>query len=408
MNLTTNALTTSVNRQDAKMISGNRTSKLFVLFEFFLACLFVIVALEAIFAWAGVGEQEVTKLDDKVGFVYFPNKRFTNRKEGFSRLDFNSYGMQDKLRITSKPPNTIRIAVLGDSFVASVEVERHQNFCSILEEKLNAELSKSKYEVLNFGVGGYDPGQMYLTLKERVLDFAPDLVVLAYRPEASVLLIPEIERGYLSARPFFFVGANGSLIEDRTIQRQLLCQSTAKRMQSTGWLRENSRIWGVIGQGIEPAFAWYKSGGFFQCLNPGAKERMGGLAKVEPVHIEGSSEIHWQNTDAQKSKAIEFVWPVANSLILEMNKLCKLNNCEFAILRLPGVNGHICRIENELLEKTTSDNKIPYIDTTSLFYREQRSGNSHLFYVCHMAPNGHALMAKELYRAIRERFFRPK
>lgn len=138
------------------------------------------------------------------------------------------------------------------------------------------------------------------------------------------------------------------------------------------------------------------------------RREWGGLAKVEPVQSKGSSEIHWHNTDVQKSKAIEFVWPVANSLILEMNKLCKLNNCEFAILRLSGVNGHVCRIENELLEKTTSANRISYIDTTSLFYREQRAGNSHLFYVCHMAPNGHALMANELYRAIRDRFFKPE
>lgn len=389
-------LSKSPEKSEIQISSSKTVGVVSYIAKFFLAVLLTGFSLELMFSWAGVGEQETIKLDNTLGFSNFPNKKFTYRKEGFSQLSFNSWGMQDKERSTAKPANTKRIAVIGDSFVASVEVDRSQNFCSLLESALNKQASQMNYEVLNFGVGGYDLGQMYLNLKHRVLEFAPDLVILAYRPESTLLLAPELERGILSARPFFFVGPDGTLIEDRTIQKLVLNQSTAKRMHATSWLRENSRLWGVLGQGIEPVLSWWKAGGFLEAFKTDAHKKRSLIAPEEPKQNAKMQVVEWHNTSQKAGKAIEYLWPVANALILEMNKLCEKNNCKFAILRLPGVRGHISLIENELLEKTTASNNIPYIDTTRLFFQKQRSEKDTYFFVCHMAPKGHAVLAKEL------------
>jgi hypothetical protein len=52
-------------------------------------------------------------------------------------------------------------------------------FPKLLESRLNA-VSPGKYEVLNFSVTGYNSFQEEIVLKKKVLQFEPDIVILAY------------------------------------------------------------------------------------------------------------------------------------------------------------------------------------------------------------------------------------
>jgi hypothetical protein len=94
-----------------------------------------------------------------------------------ARFRTNSQGLPDKEYSINKPSNTFRVVVLGDSFTMSAGVDMEATFHSILEERLNRESSSSKYEFINFGVGGYVPRQNLATLKYKALEYNPDLVL---------------------------------------------------------------------------------------------------------------------------------------------------------------------------------------------------------------------------------------
>lgn len=93
----------------------------------------------------------------------------------------NSYGMRDQIYSKVKPPNTLRIAILGPSHVMGNGVSDNETFESIVEKRLNSELHNNKYkqfEILNFAVDGYTLPQQLALLDDRVFDFIPDIVII--------------------------------------------------------------------------------------------------------------------------------------------------------------------------------------------------------------------------------------
>jgi lysophospholipase L1-like esterase len=92
----------------------------------------------------------------------------------------NSLGMRDKEYALEKPPGVARIAILGDSFTFGSGVRESATFAKVLEASLNASGGGTRYEVMNFGVKGYDTAQELATLREVALPLDPDLIVVAY------------------------------------------------------------------------------------------------------------------------------------------------------------------------------------------------------------------------------------
>lgn len=97
----------------------------------------------------------------------------------FKLADFhtNSQGLRDKEYSVEKPDNAFRVAVIGGSFTVPAGVEIDQAFHSILEEKLNKEISDINYEFINFGVSGYRINNKIAVLKYKALEYNPDLVL---------------------------------------------------------------------------------------------------------------------------------------------------------------------------------------------------------------------------------------
>ncbi|HEX8706990.1 MAG TPA: SGNH/GDSL hydrolase family protein [Pyrinomonadaceae bacterium] len=103
------------------------------------------------------------------------------RKEGRAYVRINSEGLRDREHARQKPPGTIRIAVLGDSYAEALQVPAENTFWAVMEERLNqcGALDGRRVEVINFGVSGYGTAQELLTLRERVWEYSPDIVLLA-------------------------------------------------------------------------------------------------------------------------------------------------------------------------------------------------------------------------------------
>lgn len=102
-------------------------------------------------------------------------------REGESYVRINRDGFRGPNFTTQKPPDTIRIAVLGDSYVEAIQVAEDKTFVDVIQRKLkDCPLLKGKHiQVMNFGVDGYGTAQELITLKRKVWAYHPDIVVLA-------------------------------------------------------------------------------------------------------------------------------------------------------------------------------------------------------------------------------------
>ena len=90
----------------------------------------------------------------------------------------SSHGMRDREYALEKPPDTFRIAVIGDSYTMGSGVPIEGVYHSVLEQRLNDRADGTSYECLNFGVAGYPMLQYALVLEQKVLDWDPDLIVI--------------------------------------------------------------------------------------------------------------------------------------------------------------------------------------------------------------------------------------
>jgi hypothetical protein len=117
--------------------------------------LIALLAVECFLTAAGLGEEEIFKLDPNYGFVHMTNKRVTWRPEGFSRSYFGPDGTREEGLTIRKPANVFRIAILGDSIVESLQVPIEETFGKQLERQFKKTTSGKELQVLNFGISGY-------------------------------------------------------------------------------------------------------------------------------------------------------------------------------------------------------------------------------------------------------------
>ena len=102
----------------------------------------------------------------------------SKRETGSIRYRINSDGFRDRRYARPKPTSVFRVLVLGDSITFGYGVEQAESYPKLLESEL-AEVARSvPVEVLNLGVGGYNP---YNEL-ERLND---------YHEANSLLVVPD-------------------------------------------------------------------------------------------------------------------------------------------------------------------------------------------------------------------------
>jgi lysophospholipase L1-like esterase len=101
-------------------------------------------------------------------------------RDGKHRI--SSAGLRDDETPREKPAGTFRIAAIGDSLTHGSGGPRESAYPEQLEALLNARAgaARPRFEVLNFGVPGYDIGQVARRLRVLGLSFEPDVIVYGY------------------------------------------------------------------------------------------------------------------------------------------------------------------------------------------------------------------------------------
>ena len=149
------------------------------------------------------------------GSTHVPHAFYRHTKEGFSEGYFNSHGFRDYERTHSKPENSFRILVLGDSYTEALHVPLEHSFPALLEKYLNERIGGTRFEVLNLGQSGFGTADAYMRFSNFGVHYSPDLVLLAFltgndfRNNSKVLNKENIAF-------YFNINENGELVLDST------------------------------------------------------------------------------------------------------------------------------------------------------------------------------------------------
>ena len=98
--------------------------------------------------------------------------------EGYGQVKINSHGYRDRPRTVVKQAATTRIGIFGDSQTEAIQVHLDETYHYLLQEMLDTQ--SRPVEVLNFGVTGYSPAQILLTLQQEIDRWDLDIIVVSF------------------------------------------------------------------------------------------------------------------------------------------------------------------------------------------------------------------------------------
>lgn len=111
--------------------------------------------------------------------VYEKNTTLVKELDEFKYVvKSNADGLRDIDHPIDKSDNEYRIICLGNSFTEGMGAPQDSTCPWLLENKLK-KVSNKKITVFNAGISGSDPFFEYMLLKERMLKYKPDLVIVA-------------------------------------------------------------------------------------------------------------------------------------------------------------------------------------------------------------------------------------
>jgi hypothetical protein len=226
-------------------------------------------------------------------------------------VQINSQGLRDREHALQKPPNTFRIAVLGDSYTEALQVPMEKDYSSVLEQELSGcpSLHGQTVEVMNFGVNSFTTAQELLRLRERVWPYSPDLVILAFDTGNNVYKNSRA----LQQDPYrpYFVEEDGKLVLDDSFVRAPGTRARWLWNDLSSWSIKHSRLLQVAAAGTN-----YLRYGNIDGLIPTG---MG----LSPALYRDSTDPAWQNA-----------WRVSEDLIAEMNSEVWARGSKFLLLTL--------------------------------------------------------------------------
>jgi hypothetical protein len=140
-------------------------------------CALALLFLEVFLRNAEIILPSALTSDPRIGTVFRPARDMILFKEGFYIGRSNHYGYLGPDYPPERTPHSIRIALIGDSYVEGFQLFDRYHFRNILEQELRS-FTGMDVEVLNFGRSGFDLPDMYAYYKTFVSRFHPDLALV--------------------------------------------------------------------------------------------------------------------------------------------------------------------------------------------------------------------------------------
>jgi hypothetical protein len=137
---------------------------------------------EAAVRVSGLAKASLYTWDAYRGWGLKPGASGWQREEGAGFVSVNRAGFRGPEWTIARPPETLRVAVVGDSFTEAPQVAYDQTFCAVAEHALGGckGLGGKKVQVMDFGTDAYGTAQELITLRRHAWQYSPDIVVLAF------------------------------------------------------------------------------------------------------------------------------------------------------------------------------------------------------------------------------------
>jgi hypothetical protein len=131
---------------------------------------------------SGLAKVSLYTWDAYRGWGLKPGASGWQRDEGEGFVSVNRAGFRGPEWTIAKPPDTLRVAVVGDSFTEAPQVAYDQTFCAVAEHALGGckRLGGKRVQVMDFGTDAYGTAQELVALRRHAWQYSPDLVVLAF------------------------------------------------------------------------------------------------------------------------------------------------------------------------------------------------------------------------------------
>lgn len=167
----------------------------------------------------GFSNPPTSQRDDFCGTIRRPGVEYFQSQEGGALVRFNSAGFRDEEWTLAKPPDTFRIAVLGDSYVEAVQVASGERFTEVLARELDRSeaVGGKRVDVMSFGVSGFGTAQELMCLRHYVWPYSPDMVILAVTSGNDVRNNSKTLQND-NGRPYFTY-VNGTLTLDESFRQ---------------------------------------------------------------------------------------------------------------------------------------------------------------------------------------------
>jgi len=275
---------------------------------------------------AGYSSPEFYETDETLGYRLIPGMSGWYTREGRSWVEINSDGFRDVDHSIDKPAGVYRVAVIGDSYVEALQVDRGEMFTNyVAPAATNCDAFGGKrIETLTFGVSGYGTAQELLMLREKVWKYSPDLVLLVFTTNNDVS--DNLRVFKQSPIPYFEI-RNGQLFEDDSFRMDHVFIRRNSSISRLGtWLMNHLRFAQAFADVHRLVKYKLNEWSAAKTAEPAANAQAGPADVGYEPGID--NQIYREPSDDNWRTA----WDVTERLIGEMNAEVTQHNARFAIV----------------------------------------------------------------------------
>lgn len=389
-----------------------------------LSIAFSVVLLEVVLHVVGYPRTKTShqrfyvEHDPQRGWRNVPNADgFFATDEYEVHLQYNSKGIRGPERAYEKPEGTVRVVVLGDSFIEGYSVHREDRVAEQLEKILAAGDPTRRYEVIALGTAGYSTDQELLWLEAEGLRYEPDVVVVMfYMNDVWFNGQSKYWRGEKPA----YVLEGGSLRLTNVPVPDDRPKKAKKKPTGRGikhWIRANSKIYALASLALDNS--------------PGLRDAVASVGLVSPAPREADDEAGPRVADElsvfqkEEPPATRNAWVMTEAILHEMDETASEAGARFIAFHIPfkgvvyeedwaPILSRLGIPQDQLDESRVKDRFLAIcaargldcIEPTEEFQTvaARAPNGERLYYVQdnHWNAGGHALAAKILARRIRE------
>jgi hypothetical protein len=259
------------------------------------------------------------------GYTLRPGSEGWNVGEHENYVRINSRGLRDREHELKRQENTVRIAVIGDSETEAVQVPLEQTYFSVMEQELNSALPKGRprVEVISFGVGGYGLAPQYLTLKQQIWKYDPQIVIVANSVDALILRSSRrLYPGDSFGAPFYVVRDGALEFDSRTVAQRNAPAGLGSRQAWTADLMNQSRLLSLVNS------ARVKAGNNIRQMAAGFQTKADG---VPPFPVD-----YWKTFGffGPANADLKDAWAICEAFVLAMRDETSRHQAEFWLVML--------------------------------------------------------------------------